>query len=94
MNNTQFFITLLLGLLTGIYLGYMLTSPARQSYKRRLAKIINKCFKDVDWEGNHFIYGNNVEMENRKGEKVFYGVKSIDEAISKLNRVLRYLHGD
>jgi len=52
-----------------------------------LKKDVREAFKDVDWTNQQFYIGGTI-MEDAKGNKSFYRVESIDEAIKKLNKKL------
>jgi len=58
--------------------------------KQRLAKLIIRCFKGVDWTRNGFQAGGQ-QIKDKFGNEYFYACKSIDKAIEKLNRLIKRL---
>ena len=63
---------------------------ASKYFKRRIAKSIVKCFKDVDFSKQVFNLGG-VSVKAPNGETAFYSVTEIDKGIRKLNKLLKYL---
>lgn len=57
---------------------------------RRVAKLIVRCFKGVNWDVNRFVNNGNDMLDN-KGNTTFYSSKEIDNALRKMNRVLNTL---
>ena len=63
---------------------------ASKYFKRRIAKSIVKCFKDVDFTKQYFNI-DSVPVKSSNGDTVFYSSIEIDKGIMKLNKLLRYL---
>lgn len=63
---------------------------ASKYFKRRIAKSIVKCFKDVDFTKQSFNI-DSVPVKSSNGDTVFYSSIDIDKGIRKLNKLLKYL---
>lgn len=59
-------------------------------FKRRIAKSIVKCFKDVDFTKHVFNIGGTT-MNSSNGDIRFYSSIEIDTGLRKLNKLLKYL---
>jgi len=55
--------------------------------RRRIAKLIVKCWKPDSLCRTKFIIGGIVQTDE-KGNEYFYGAKEVDRAIKRMNRVL------
>lgn len=58
--------------------------------KQRVARLIGRCFNEVNFDYNRF-YTGEFQFKSPSGETKFYEASPIDRATRKLNRILRYM---
>lgn len=76
---------LFIGFLSGVSIA---SSYYTHIYKGCIPKSeVVDAFKDVDWRTQNFMIGSSY-IESKDGQINFYKVKSIDEAMEKLNKRL------
>ncbi|MFA7100679.1 MAG: hypothetical protein WC196_02810 [Bacilli bacterium] len=72
----------MLGYLVGFGIGFVLgKTKSNREFKSKVAR----CFDGVDWTQQSFSVNNSGLLENKQGEKSFYRVPPIDEAVRKFN---------
>ena len=62
-----------------------------KTQKRIIADEIENCFRNVNWNVQHFSC-NNIIMTDKNNNSKFYSIKNIDNAIKKLNKLINKLN--